>query len=195
VNDLPSRMHLDSKLILYADDTSILITDRPLHEVHNKTVTTLKYISKWFSVIGLSVNVDKTKTIKLDLSHSQHIPFQISYKERHINDDTHIKFLGMQIDEHMNWKTHIGQKTPKLSSARYAIRCMYYVTNTDSLQMMYYAYFHSVMYGIIFWGSSTDVKRVFKLQKKTVRIMRLVNSRSSCRPILKKLKILRVPAQ
>jgi hypothetical protein len=108
VNYLPSGMHSGSKLILYADDTSILITGKILHEVCNKSVTTLKYISKWFSVNGLSLNMDKTRKIKFDLSHSQHAPFQISYEDTHINDDTNIKFLGMQIDNHMNWKTHTG---------------------------------------------------------------------------------------
>jgi hypothetical protein len=78
----------------------------------------------------------------------------------------------MQIDKHMNWETHIGQITPKLSMVCYAVRYMCYLTNIGWLLMIYYAYFHAVMtYGIMFWGSSTDVKRVFKFQKKAVGIM------------------------
>jgi hypothetical protein len=139
--------------------------------------------------------MDKTKIIKFDLSHSQHALFQISYKDRHNNNDTQIKYFGMQT-EHMNWKTHIGQITPKLSSAFYALSCMYHLTDIDSLLVIYYAYFHSIMtYSIIFWGSSTDVKRVFKLKKKSVRIMIGVNSRISCRPVFKNFKILAVLAQ
>jgi hypothetical protein len=102
----------------------------------------------------------------------------------------------MQIDKHMNWRTHIGQITTKLSSACYAITCVYHLANIESLLKIYYAYFRSVLtYGIIFWGTSTDVKRVLKLQKKTVRNMIGVNSRSLRRPVFKKLKILTVPAQ
>jgi hypothetical protein len=98
VNDNPSGMHSDSKLILYAGNTSTLITGKARHEVHN-SVTTLKYISKWFSVNGLSLNMDKIKIIRFYFSHSQQASLQISYKGRHINDDTNIKFLGMQIDK------------------------------------------------------------------------------------------------
>jgi hypothetical protein len=29
----------------------------------------------------------------------------MSYKNRYINDDTNITFLGIQIDKHINWKT------------------------------------------------------------------------------------------
>jgi hypothetical protein len=105
---------------MYADDRSILITGKTLHEVNNKSAATLKYISKWFAVNGLSLNMDKTKRIKFDLSNSQHASFQVPYKDRHIDDDTNITFLGMQIDKHMNW----GQIIPKLSSACYTIRCI-----------------------------------------------------------------------
>jgi len=48
--------------------------------------------------------------------------------------------------------------------------------------------------GIVFSGNSTDVKRVTQLQKKTMRTMLGVNSRSSCRPIIKALKILMISA-
>jgi hypothetical protein len=62
--------------------------------------------------------------------------------------------------------------------------------------MVYFAYFHSVIiYGIIFWGNSTDADRVFMLQKRIVRIVAGVGSRSSCRSLFMKLYILPVPCQ
>jgi len=58
-----------------------------------------------------------------------------------------------------------------MSSACYAIRYMYHVSNINTLTMIYFAYLNSrVTYGIILWGSSTGSKRVFQLQKKVVRI-------------------------
>jgi hypothetical protein len=51
------------------------------------------------------------------------------------------------------------------------------------------------MYGIAFSGNSTDNKRVTQLQNKTMRTIMGVNSRSSCRPIIKALKILVISAQ
>jgi hypothetical protein len=138
--------------------------------------------------------MDKTKTIKFDLSHSQHANFQISYKTTRINNNTNITFLGMQIDKHINRKTHIGHTTPKLSRACYAIRYIYHLTNIDSLLILCLFPLNNDVWNNNL-GSSTDVTRVFKLQKKAVRIMRGVNSRSLCRPIFKTLKILTVPAQ
>jgi hypothetical protein len=50
-------------------------------------------------------------------------------------------------------------------------------------------------YGVIFWGNSFGVDKVFKLQKRIVRIMAGVRSRCSCRGLFRKLDILPVPCQ
>ena len=67
----------------------------------------------------------------------------------------------------MNWKNHIGQILPKLSAACFSIRNLILSLNLSILHVVYFVYFHSVFqYGIIFWGNSTHVHQVFKLQKK-----------------------------
>jgi len=53
---------------------------------------------------------------------------------------------------------------------------------------------HSVVrYRIIFWGNSTNSYKVFKLQKRVIRIMPGAEPRASCRGLFKRLKILSVP--
>jgi hypothetical protein len=42
---------------------------------------------------------------------------------------------------------------------------------------------------IIFWGSHSDSKRVFRLQKKIIRIMTGSKSRIPCKPLFKALEI------
>jgi hypothetical protein len=39
-------------------------------------------------------------------------------------------------------------------------------------------------YGVIFWGSSTDSKKVFNIQKKTFRIIACAKRTVSCRKLL-----------
>jgi hypothetical protein len=70
------------------------------------------------------------------------------------------KFLGLQIDNHLNWQNHTNQLVPELTSACYAIRSMQHTSNIDILKSIYFAYFHSsIKYGIIFWGNSSDSKK------------------------------------
>jgi hypothetical protein len=63
-----------------------------------------------------------------------------------------------------------------------------------SLKTVYYAYYHTMIkYGIIHWGNSTNINKVFVLQKKLIRIMKTVNPTHSCRNLFKELDILPVP--
>ena len=61
----------------------------------------------------------------------------------------------------------------------------------DVVRMIYFSYFHSVMkHGIIFWGNSSHSDKVFRIQKRALRIIYGRRKRESCRPLFKKLEIL-----
>jgi hypothetical protein len=45
-------------------------------------------------------------------------------------------------------------------------------------------------YGIVFWGNSSEARKIFLLQKKTVRIIVGMKPREPCRPVFTKLNIL-----
>jgi hypothetical protein len=82
------------------------------------------------------------------------------------------KFLGLQIDNHVNLKNHIEQMLHKLSGTYYAIRSMVHISNINTLKSVYYTYIRSIIkYGIIFWGNFSNSGKIFTLKKKTVRIM------------------------
>jgi hypothetical protein len=73
---------------------------------------------------------------------------------------------------------------------------MYYICNNDTLKSIYFAYFHSIAsYGIILGWNSSNSRRIFTLQKRTIRIMVGAHPRTSCRRLFKKLEILTVPRQ
>jgi hypothetical protein len=73
---------------------------------------------------------------------------------------------------------------------------MYYICNNNTFKSIYFAYFHSIAsYGIILGENSSNVKEIFTLQKRIIRIMVVAHSRTSCRRLFKKLEILTVPSQ
>jgi hypothetical protein len=64
------------------------------------------------------------------------------------------------------------------------------------MKSIYFAHFHSIAsYEIIFWGNSSNSKKIFTLQKRIIRIMVGAHPRTSCRRLFKKLEILTVPSQ
>jgi hypothetical protein len=66
----------------------------------------------------------------------------------------------------------------------------------NTLKLVYFAYFNSVLsYGLIFWGNSTDINKVFYIQKKIIRIMAGVKIRVSCRKLFRKFNVLPLPSE
>jgi hypothetical protein len=103
-------------------------------------------------------NLDKTNIIKFITNKLPQYDLKIGYYEKYIEESINTKFLGLQIDNHLNWKNYIDLMIPKLSRACYALRSVSHVSSTDTLKSIYFAYFHSIMkYGIVFWDSSPAV--------------------------------------
>jgi hypothetical protein len=85
---------------------------------------------------------------------------------------------------------------PKLSGACYGVRSVVHISNINTLKSIYNAYFHSIIkYGIIFWGNSSNNRKIFTLQKKIVTIMAVAQPRTPRRCLFKQLEILPVPCQ
>jgi hypothetical protein len=196
IDVLPLGMNSDYKTTLYEDDTSVLISSHNTHELQVKSNMALNTLKYWFTNNGLSLNLTKTKMLKFQTSSRNNTLFQLHYKNQHLQDVKNIKFLGIEINNFMNCKAHVKLILPKLGNACFAIRNMKSCSNTETLRMIYLAYFHSVMKnGIIFWGNSTEAKKVFLAQKRTSRIMMGINHRDSCRPVFKELNILTLASQ
>lgn len=69
----------------------------------------------------------------------------MKYANKLINETISTRFLGMQINTHLNWKKHIDQILPKQSTACFSIRCLFHIPNIDVLRMVCFAYFHSIL--------------------------------------------------
>jgi hypothetical protein len=50
-------------------------------------------------------------------------------------------------------------------------------------------------YGVLFWGNSPDSIKIFRLQKKIIRIMAGCRYKDSCRKLFVNLEILPLPSQ
>ena len=119
------------------------------------------------------------------------LDLDIVHKNGYIPNISEIKFLGLHINNILSWSLHIEKILPKLSSACYAMRSVKPYVSQQMLKIIYYSYFHSIMsYGIIFWGHLVGGIRVFRLQKRIIRIMMGHSSRDSCRQLFIDLKML-----
>jgi len=99
---------------------------------------------EWFSANMLVLNLEKTNIMKYVTINQPYCALMISHKDKYIEEVVNLKFLGIQIGNHLNWKNHIDQIIPKLSVACYMVRQMYHICNNDTLRSIYFAYFHSI---------------------------------------------------
>jgi hypothetical protein len=110
------------------------------------------------------------------------------YRDKYIEETVNSKFLGLHLDNHLNWKDHTDQMIPKLSGACYTVRSMFHISNINTLKSIYFPYFHSIIkYRIICGGNSSNSRKIFTLQKKIIRIMVGAHPRTPCRSLFKKL--------
>jgi hypothetical protein len=171
---------------LFADDTSVIISNPDPLVFQDRLTEVLKNLNIWFSTNLLFLNFSKTEYIKFKTKNCYEQDINIAY-----DNSSHIKFWGINIVNMLSWKPHIDQLLPKLSSSCYAVRTIKPYVNQETLLMIYYAYFHSIMhYGIIFWGNSSYAINIFRLQKEVIRIMAGTRNRNLCRQLFITLRIL-----
>jgi hypothetical protein len=100
------------------------------------------------------------------------------------------------MDNTLSWKHHIDILITKLCMACYIIRNAKKNISASSLKVIYPAFLHSATSnGIIFWENSLHSFTIFRLQKKTTRIMEGWGNKVSYRILFKKLQILPLTSQ
>jgi hypothetical protein len=111
---------------------------------------------------------------------------KVTYDHINISNSTETKFLGLITDEILSWNQHVDYIATKPRSACYALRNPKHIVPQSTLRTIYYVYIHSILsYSIIFWGTSSNVGKLFILQKRIIRIITNTGVRESCREAFK----------
>ncbi len=191
VNDLP-RVQSDTKFILYADDTTVLIPC-------DNSMCSLKYIQDcvntivdWFAVNMLALNVKKTNAMLFTLNTYCDIPPVVVNGEA-IYFVQSVKFLGCFLDPHMRWHVHIDHVCRSISRGIAMLRATRVLFSRFVKIMIYYAFVYSYLsYCLSLWGSAADVytNDVIVIQKRAVRLVANVCSIAHSRPLAFNFNIL-----
>jgi len=122
INDLPRHINHFTNVVLFADDTSIQITEKNYENLNQMICLTLDCTSRWLKANKLVLNLMKTNIIKFSPSHLLHSQLITEHNSTTVSEVPETKFLGVQIDNHLNWKCHIDRILIKLSTAGFVIR-------------------------------------------------------------------------
>jgi hypothetical protein len=82
----------------------------------------------------------------------KHVSVNTDYDNKTVKELLTIRFLGLQIDNNLNWEKHNKYIIPKIILACPVMRKIKPLLKTDALKLVYFALFHSMLsYGVIFW--------------------------------------------
>ena len=191
-NDLPNAIDR-AKSILFADDTTVYASSSSLPELYKNINTELNSLADWFYANKLSLNVGKTNYV-LFTRKTVITNLDIKIGEINIERKSHVKFLGLLVDEKLEWSEHIKYCTSKLSSSLYALNSSKKYLTTKHLIMLYNSLVYPYLsYGILLWGSTFQVylSKIIIMQKKVVRIIVHAPYNSHTDEIFQKLHILK----
>lgn len=174
-------------VVCYADDTNLLVGGKDVTDVLNKANIIFNETDSWFKKNKLIINNEKSNAIMFRTKQSNLIkPATVECNKKCINIVDSVKFLGVKIDEFMDWSDHISSLLKRLNAICYGIRVVKRYVDYNTIKILYYANFLSVLrYGIIFWGGNRDIQKIFVVQKRLLRTMKNMKYRDSCRGLFK----------
>ena len=172
INDLPNLTSTGNKILLYVDDTSIIVTSPNLENFEIKIDNIFGDINNWFKANQLTLNYNKTNYLQFNAKYSWDYEVKPNYQGNCIESSSNSKFLGSTINESLSWKAHIDQIMSNLNTACFVIRTIQAIMSLETLRMVYFAYIHSIIsYGIILGGNQPHSDKIFKIQKRVIRII------------------------
>ena len=107
VNDLHSSSNV--KTTLFADDTLLQLSDCNIKKLEKRMNNELNKINVWLRNYKISLNIFKTNYMLIDnyINASTNKNFEIKLQQNVINRVRNVKYLGVLIDDGLNWEPHI----------------------------------------------------------------------------------------
>ena len=119
----------------------------------------------------------------------------ISHNERPINCLESSKYLGVNFDNKLNFKFHIGIVKDKVAKSVGILNKLCYLFSTSALFLLHYSLnYPHFLFGLSLWETPTNlISKLPRLQNKAIRIITDFKLRISITPYYHKLGILKLP--
>ena len=112
INDLP--LGTNSTIHLFADDTNLTLSHSNVSTLQQNINDELLNVSNWFKVNKLSINFNKTEFMVVTTKQNKP-ELKVSIDNNPIKQSHHIKYLGVPIDDNLNWKQQIKKQCSKIA--------------------------------------------------------------------------------
>ena len=182
-NDLYLHIdHLNS--IQFADDTTLYHGSRYLNYSKYCIESDLESIEDWFAANKLTLNIGKTVMMLFQPNKKGKIDpaeFKVNLLGAQIPCKPQTKFLGLTIDDKLNWDSHLNKMMLKIRSRTGLLRKGKNLLTKHAKKILYYAQIHSILqYELVVWGPLSSKGNLSKLQKVQKQMCTTNRSKTSC---------------
>lgn len=185
----------------FADDTTLSFTADNWDKLQTTAQNGFNLVVQWLQANSLTLNASKTKFIPFSISPRSQPTTQISLrahscntspkpKHQHqkqtnkgrqqaqcqcplISSATSIKYLGILIDNHLNFKPHINLLTSRVRKLTYIFKTLRFIATASIIKTTYLALCQSIIsYCIPCWGGAakTLMKTLEVAQRKILKV-------------------------
>ena len=195
VNDIVNVLKHE-KTTLFADDTSVLINDKNIERLKQKSEESLKNIYEWLLSNRLSLSWEKTFFVVFHSPKKRRNFFnELKVYDFTIKRVTCVKYLGMYIDENLKWDKHVNNLCNLLTKNFHMFYSIRNLLPDKLKKQLYFSLVYSrILYGIELYGAcrATLLNRVQILQNKLLKVLYKLPYRTSTNDMHYKLKVLKV---
>lgn len=127
--------------------------------------------------------------------HAIDTPLTLAIDNVPVDLESSINFLGMKLDNRLNFSSHIESICSKLSkTAGVFFRICHYVPECILINLYYSIVYPYLLYGVLIWGGACEshLSPLIILQKKIVRTVTGSDFLATTKPLFHKTKILTV---
>ena len=171
INDLNLAIKY-CKVHHFADETNLLYTNNSIKKLNKMLNKDLKNLTNWLNANKISLNVDKTEMILFKLIKKPlDCQLKLQPNGKRLYQISSVKYLGIKIDQYLNWQDHINNTAIKLNKAHAMLYKARQFANEKTLLSIYHTIFkaHLNYASIVLGQTKSSIKRVFTIQKKAIR--------------------------
>ena len=140
-------------MTLFADDVILTCIDKNPNILQHETNAELKKIEYCMKTNNLTINYKKTNYMIITKRKINKSLFKIKIAQNEIIQKDSVKYLGIIIDNKMNWTQHINYLNAKLCKGSWVVWKLKKYVNIHTLKIIYYSLIYShLKYCVTSWG-------------------------------------------
>ena len=176
INDLQFNSKFSHTL--FADDTCLFMSHKDPIILETLIGEEINKVNNWLIVNHLSLNLTKSNFL-LFTGRKRVENFQICISGKPLQRVKQSKYLGVIIDDKLDWKEHLNKLCTKITQNIGILRKVGYILPVQNLITLFYSLvFSHINYCVTSWGSP-DTKGITKLKNLICKCVNFINKKTT----------------